>query len=202
MKNRSTFAAVLLGLALAAGCKNHPMTDYRPLDLVGMFSSHIEELKKLNTSDAEVAQMVRLKQAGFSDDTCVALLASAHSRQHPFTSADSAVSLAGASFTEAAILDFGKADRLDSVSGDAVTLRLIGLSYATTQVILRRKMDGLPALSSGEIARLKNTGLTEKQILDRINQGMTDEQADKEIAARERARNLTGFVRIHGRKPK
>ena len=51
-------------------------------------------------------------------------------------------------------------------------------------------------------SKLKNTGLTEQQILQRINQGMTDEQAEKEIAARKRASNQTGFVRIHGRKPR
>ena len=34
-----------------------------------------------------------------------------------------------------------------------------------------------------EIARLKNTGLTEKKILDQIKSGLTDAQADREIAA-------------------
>lgn len=201
MQNRAGNALALC-LVFLAGCKSHPLTDYRALDQAGMWSSNIAELKKLDASDSEVAQLARLKQAGFSDDTCVALLAAAHNRQHPFISAESALSLAGAGFTEAAILEFGKADRLDSIMGDAVTLRLIGLSDATTQAILQRKIAGLPVLSSGEIARLKNTGLTEKQVLDRINQGMTDEQADREIEARKRALNQTGFVRVHGRKPK
>ena len=40
-------------------------------------------------------------------------------------------------------------------------------------------------MASAEISRLKNTGLTERQILDRINAGMTDAQAEKEIRARE-----------------
>jgi hypothetical protein len=49
---------------------------------------------------------------------------------------------------------------------------------------------------------LKNTGLTEKQIMERINQGMTDAEADKEAAYREATRNHanTGFVRQHGRR--
>jgi hypothetical protein len=57
-------------------------------------------------------------------------------------------------------------------------------------------------MSSAEIGRLKNTGLTEKQIMERVTQGMTDAQADKEAALREATRNHsgTGFVRLRGRK--
>jgi hypothetical protein len=58
-------------------------------------------------------------------------------------------------------------------------------------------------MSTAEIGRLKNTGLSEKQILEKISAGMTDAQADKEAAAREAARNHsnTDFVRVRGRKP-
>jgi hypothetical protein len=57
-------------------------------------------------------------------------------------------------------------------------------------------------MSSAQIGRLKNTGLTEKQILERIKQGMTDAQADREAALREATRNHanTGFVRARGRR--
>jgi hypothetical protein len=83
-------------------------------------------------------------------------------------------------------------------------LRLVGLSEHAVDLILRRRLQGQTTLSSAEIGRLKNTGLTEKQILERINQGMTDAQANKEAAAREAVRNHsgTGFVRLHGRKPR
>ena len=196
---------LLLGacVLLAGGCKNHILTDYRPLDRAGMWSSNIEQLKAMNTSDAEVAQLVKLKQAGVSDDACVALLSAAHAHQHPFTSAESAANLAHASFTEPEILEIARADQLDTIGTEAVMLRLIGLSDATVQTLLHRRMQGQPTLSSVEIGRLKNVGLTEKQILERVNQGMTDQQAEKEITAREHARNHsnTGFVRVHGRRP-
>jgi len=39
-----------------------------------MWSSSLEDLKKLNVSDAEVAQLVALKNSGVSDDMCVALV--------------------------------------------------------------------------------------------------------------------------------
>ena len=193
-----------LGVLLAAGCQQHPLTDYRPLDQVGMWSSNIEQLKGLNTSDPEVAQLVKLKRAGISDDTCVELISTTHVHKRLFTSADSAANLAGAGFTEQQILEMARADQLDTLSGDAVMLKLTGLSDATVQTVLHRRLSGQPVLGSAEIAKLKNTGLTEQQILQRINGGMTDAQAEKEVAARENARNHsgTGFVRVRGRKPR
>ena len=130
------------------------------------------------------------------------LVAEAHKRLHPFTSADSAVNLAHAGYTEPVILEIAKVDQLDIISGDAVMLRLVGLSDSAVDLILHRRLKGQPTMSSAEIGRLKNTGLTEKQILERIHQGMTDAQADKEAAFREATRNHanTGFVRTHGRR--
>lgn len=189
---------------LAAGCQRHPLTDYRPLDQAGMWSDTVEQLKKLNVSDPEVAQLATLKNAGITDDTCLQLVGFARERQQPFTSAQSVRSLAGAGFSEQQILDLAKAGQVDTLSAEAITLRLIGLSDSTVQKLLNRKLAGKPTLSSGEISRLKNTGLNEKQIVERIERGMTDQQADREIAAREAARNHanTGFVRVHGRKPR
>lgn len=167
-----------------------------------MWSSGLEQLKKLNTSDLEVAQLVKAKQARLGDDTCVALVAAAHERKHPFVSGDATANLAGAGYSETQILEIAQADQLDSISGDAVTLHLIGLSDNFVQFILQRRLKGLSTLSSPEIARLRNTGLTEKQILEHINSGMSDAQADREIAAREAVRNHsgTGFSRVRGRK--
>jgi hypothetical protein len=185
----------------AAGCGQHPMTDYRSLDKSGMGSSSFEELKTLNTSDAEVAQLVHLKQSGITDDTCIALVRAAHAHQHPFNSADWTVNLANARFNEQQILEFAQADKLDSIGAEAVTLKLVGLSEPTVMNLLQRRLRGQTTLDSAQIGRLKNTGLTESQILYQIDQGITDQAADKEIIARESARNHanTGFVRNRGR---
>lgn len=200
------YQRILLGVCvfLAVGCHQHPLTDYRPLDQAGMWSSDIEQLKGLGISDEEVAQVVKLKHAGISDDTCVALVTAAHDHKHIFTSGDSAANLAGAGFVEPQILEIARADQLDTISLDAVTLKLIGLSDSTVQLVLRRHLNGQPVMASAEISELKNTGLTENQILERIKAGMTDEQAKREIRARESARNHanTSFVRVRGRKPR
>ena len=184
------------------GCDQHPFTDYRPLDKSGMWSSSVEELKKLNTSDTEVIQLTKMKQAGIGDDTCVAVIADAHRHQHPFASADATVSLINAGYGESIILEMTKVDQLDNLSADAVMLRLVGLSESAVQVILHKRMNGQRTLASAEIGRLKNTGLTESQIMERINRGMTDQEADKEAAYREANRNHanTGFTRVRGRR--
>jgi len=199
-----THRALLLGVCVlfAVGCHQHLLTDYRPLDQAGMWSSGLEQLKALNTSDFEVAQLVKAKQARLSDDACVALVAAAHERKHSFTSGDSTANLARAGYSEDQILEIARADQLDAISGDAVALRLIGLSDGFVQFILQRRLQGRPTIGTPQIARLKNTGLSETQILDKIKAGMTDAQADREVAAREAARNHagTGFVRVRGRR--
>ncbi|HZV89933.1 MAG TPA: hypothetical protein VFF95_20450 [Candidatus Binatus sp.] len=199
------YQRLLLGVCALglAGCNQHLLADFRPLDQAGMWSSGIEQLKGLNASDQEVAQVVKLKHAGISDDACVELVSTAHVHKHLFISAESASNLAGAGFSDAQIIEMARADQLDTISIDAVTLKLIGLSDATVELVLRRHLNGQPIMSSPEIARLKNTGLTERQILERIHAGMTDKQADAEIRARESARNHanTSFERVRGRKP-
>ena len=203
MRTRLPLSFLCAFVLLISGCKKHLLTDYRPLDHVGMWSSNIEQLKAQNITDEEVAQVVKLKQAGVSDDTCVGLVSAAHAHQHLFTSAESASNLNRAGFSDGQILEIASADRLDTIGTEAVMLRLVGLSDPTIQALLHRRLRGQPTLSSAEIGRLKNVGITEKQILERINQGMSDEQAEKEIKAREAARNHanTGFVRVHGRRP-
>jgi hypothetical protein len=184
------------------GCSQHLFTDYRPLDQSGMWSSNVEQLKQLNTSDTEVGQLTKMKQAGVSDDACVQVIADAHSHQHPFSSADSAVNLMHAGYTESVILEMTNVDQLDNLSGDAVMLRLVGLSDPAVDTVLHKRMKGQRTMSSAEIGRLKNTGLTEAQIMERINRGMTDAEADREATVREATRNHanTGFTRVHGRR--
>src|ERR1700676_4110871 len=168
-------------LVFSSGCGRNVLTDYRPLVNAGMSSANIEQLKKLDTSDAETPQLVSAKRAGITDYSCITLVSDAHQHHHLFASADAVNSLARAGFGEPQILQIARVDKLDTLSGDAVTLRLIGLSDSTVQTVLQRRLQDQPTLSSTEIARLKNTGLTEAQILQRINRGMDDDRAEKEV---------------------
>ena len=187
---------------LAVGCHQHPLMDYRPLDQAGMNSGTIDRLKPLNISDSELQQLVRLKSAGVTDDTCVVLISTAHDQKHVFSSADAVANLLNARYTESDAVTYAKANKLDAISGDAVMLRLIGLSDPTVSTLLQRDLQGLPTISSAAIGRLKNTGLSEKQILELISQGITEQQAENEAHAREAQRNHahTDFVAQRGRR--
>jgi len=185
-----------------SGCQRHPQTDYTPLDQSGMWASNLDQLKKLKVSDKEVSQLTKLKQAGASDDLCLALLKAAHDHQHEFSSADPAIELSRAGYSDEQILAMSQSDQMDILSGEAVTLKLIGLSNPTLQAIMERRIQGLPTLTSAQIGRLKNTGLSEKQIVELINEGLSPEQAEAQISRREAVRNHsnTGFVRVQGRR--
>jgi len=167
-----------------------------------MWSSSLDELKRLQVKDAEIGQLTKLKQAGASDELCLSLLKAARAHHHDFMSADSAIELSRAGYKDAEILEMAQTDRIDILAVDAVTLKLIGLTNATVQIIMRRRVQGLPTPSSEQIGRLKNTGMAEKQIVEFVNQGYSDERIETFIAEREAVRNHanTGFVRVQGRR--
>src|SRR5215813_1814032 len=103
---RACFALALL--PFLGGCGRHMLTDYRPADEAGIYSGTIEDLKKLNTSDAEVAEIVRLKKANVDEKTIVSLVRIAHEHQHPFAATESVKSLAGAQFSDDRILQIAQ----------------------------------------------------------------------------------------------
>jgi len=195
---------LLTVFALLAGCEKKPEVDYTPLDQAGMWISSLRQVKNMKVSNAEVAQLADLKRAGAGDDLCLALLKAARDNHHPFTSGDSAVTLSRAGYSDAQILEMAQADKLDMLSADAVLLKLLGLSEGAVQYIMHRRTQGLPALTSAQIGRLKNVGMSEQKILDLINQNLPDAQVEALIAKQETSRNHshTDFVRVHGRKPR
>jgi hypothetical protein len=195
-------AAFALAALLCAGCDSQSAEEFQPLEQAGFSAASIKQFKKLNVSGSEISQIAKLKQLSLSDETCVAMVQDARSHHHVFDSGDSAGNLVDAGYSEQDILAMAGSDQLDSISTDALTLKLIGLSAPTVQMLLNRHVQGQPTLSSEEIARLKNTGLSERQILERISEGMTDEQAEAEVASREAKRNHanTDFVRTRGRR--
>jgi len=158
----------------------------------------------LNVTDLEITQLSKLKRVNASDDLCIALLKAARDHHHEFSNADSAIQLSQAGYSDEQILEMARSDQIDILSGEAITLKLIGLSNPTVQAIIHRRIEGQPTLSSEQIGRLKNTSMSEKQILDVVNQGLSNEAAEKLIATREANRNHsnTGFVRNRGRKPR
>lgn len=194
-------ALALALLPVVGGCNSHMLTNYRAASEAGFYSGTIEDLKKQSTSDAEVGELIKLKQAGVSEETMVALVRIAHEHEHSFMNMEAVRNLANANFSEALILEIAQADKLDSIGGDAVMLHITGISDSTVQMLVNRRLKGVPTMSVNAIAALKNTGLTEKDIVYRIQGGMTDSQAMAEAAARKKAvAQNTGFRSNRGRR--
>jgi hypothetical protein len=189
-------------LVVLFGCEKKPQINYAALEQAGMYSTTVDELKTEKVNDLEIAQLAKLKQAGASDDLCLSLFKTARAHGHDFSSGDSAVNLSHAGYADSQILEMAQSDQIDLLSGEAITLKLIGLSNPTVQQIVHRRIQGLPTLTSEQIGELKNTGMSEKQILELVDQGLTGPEADREVARREAARNHshTDFVRNQGRR--
>jgi hypothetical protein len=189
-------------MVLPAGCQKKPEIDYSPLDQSGMWSTSLAEIKQMKVSSLEIAQLASLKHSGASDEFCLALFKAARDHNHDFTSGDSAVALSRAGYSDAQILSMAQADKIDILSNDAVMLKLLGLSNSTVQTIIERRVQGLPTLTSEQIGRLKNTGMSERKILDLVDQGLAGPQAEAEIAKLEASRDHahTDFVHMRGRR--
>jgi hypothetical protein len=187
-------------LLLLAGCEKKPQTDYSPLD--AMYSTSIDELKKMKVTELEIVQLGKLKQAGASDDLCLSLFKTARVHGHDFSSGESAINLSQAGYSDAQIQEMAESDQIDMLSGEAITLKLIGLSNVTVQEIVHRRIQGLPTMTSEQIGRLKNIAISEKQILVMVDSGLTGADADRKIAQLEASRNHanTSFVRNQGRR--
>jgi hypothetical protein len=196
------FLIFCLAFPLLAGCETKTKSQYAPLEQSGMFSTSIAQLKQLKASDSEIAEIAKLKNSGATDVLCLALFKAAHAHNHDFASADAATNLSRAGYTDEQIVEMAQSDQIDVLSTDAITLKLIGLSDSAVQQIVHRRVEGKPTLTSEQISRLKNTGMSERQILDLVTQGLSGPQAESEVKRREATRNHanTSFVRQGGHK--
>ncbi len=200
---RRALAVLLVLAAMAASgaaCKRLRRTDTTPLDKAGMRFRSIEELRGLEITDTEVAELVKARQAGLSDAGCIALLRMARERKESLTSGDAVADLLRVNVSEAALLELARLNQLGSWVGEAQAIRLVGLSDEVLLAVARRRAAGQAALSGPALAQLKNVELSEAEILALINRGATDEQAQAIVAAHRRAAGGSGFVRYRRRR--
>jgi hypothetical protein len=194
-----TARALVLGLALLAlflpGCQRLHRTDTRPLDQAGMWFHSIEELRALGITDAEVAELAKVRQAGLSDAGCIELVRIARGRKQPFASGDAIADLRRVGTSESTVLELARLDQLGLWVGEAQATRLAGLSDQVVLAVARRRAAGQPVPSGSSLAQLKDAGMSESGLLDLIARGTTDQEAREMIEAHRRAAGSAGFVR-------
>lgn len=181
---RNAAKLCLLSALLLAGCRQLHQTDMAPLDSAGMSPDTVDDLRQLRVADAEVQQLVHARLAGLSDASCLELVRIARDRGQPFTDGESAGSLVDAGFHEDSILTLARLNELGLWSGEAVAMKLAGISDGVILDIARRRAGGQPVLSSPKVAALRNAGFSDSQLMAAIDNGLTDEQADRAIARR------------------
>lgn len=187
---RSSAPQILFALSFllfaAAGCKKVHRIDTTPLDLVGMSYSTIQDLKALDISDAEIKELAKAKQGGFSDATCVELVRIARSQQQPFNSADAVTGLLQVGMTEESIIQLDRMKQLGLGVGELQAIRLAGLPDSIVLEVARHHAEGTAVLSGASIARLMNTGMSRQTLLELIRRGVPDDQAQTIIAMKRR----------------
>ncbi len=164
-----------------------------------MYFSNVEQLRQLGLADSEVPQLVSLRQAGVTDDACIELVRMAHAQHQLFSDGQAVAGLLNAGVDEKTVLELARLNQLGLWAGEALALRLSGLSDQVILAVARRRAAAQPVLSSVKVSALKNAGLNEAQILADINSGISDQQADKIIAERNYAAGGHSFVRERGR---
>lgn len=190
--------AILLVLSalfvFLVGCKHIHLTDTTPLDATGMSFSTIEELRKASVTDAEVADLVKAKQGGISDDGCLELLRLARGRHEPFSFSDSAAGLRQAGMSEQAVLELARLNQLGLGAGELQAMRLAGISDFMILEVARRHSENKPAFSGVALVDLKNAGFNDSLILELIRRGLSDDQKDALIALRHRRLTDTAIL--------
>jgi len=178
-------AMLLAALAVAAGgCHSIPPLDTKPLDTAGMSYDAIQELKSLQITAPEIAQIATARQSGFSDAGCVDALKMFRGRNQAFDAGDAIAGLVRAEVSEDTILDLAKMNQLGLGAGEFQAMKLAGLSEAIILEVARHRADGKPVLAGASLANLRNVGVRESTLLELARRGIPDSQAPAIVSFR------------------
>ena len=188
---RTRGLAMLFLLAVClSGCQRFDYVSTRPLDEAGFSYSGIQDLRALNLNNAEVAELVRAKSGGVSEQTCIDLLREARTRKQRFTSGAEVSQLRSAGVGDSAILELVRLNQLGPWTGDSEAIRLAGISDRVVLAVARRRAGGKAVLSGASLTRLKNAGVGEPALYELAMRGITDADA-KDIAVGRVKRGVT-----------
>ena len=190
---------LILMAATLAACGRVRRVDMGELEKAGMSYTRIEELRKMDVTESEVAEVVKVRQSGVSDATCVEVVRIFRGRAAEpakiFSAGDRSAGLRRAGMREAAILELARLDQLGIWAGEARAIRLAGISDEVILELARRRAAGQPTLSGPTLTQLRNAGMDNPALLELVRDGITDEAAEKFLSARRRATSCTTFRR-------
>ena len=174
---------VSLGLPLTGCHILHPVNT-QPLDATGMSYDAVQELKSLRITTAEVAEVAKARQSGFSDADCVDVFKIFRGRQQPFDAGGAIASLVQVNVSDDAILELARINQLGLDSGELQAMKLAGLSDDILLEVARHRAQGQPVLSGASLAGLKNTGMRASTLFELVRRGVPDSQGPAIISYR------------------
>ncbi|HEV2298600.1 MAG TPA: hypothetical protein VGR72_08810 [Candidatus Acidoferrales bacterium] len=177
---------LLLFFLAVVGCQRIKPVDTTVFDRMGMGYSAIQVLRASNLDNTEVNEIIKAKDAGFSDDGCVALVRLARSRNEKFHTGEDVGDLLKAGMAEPSILELAQLNVLGLWTGEAETMRLAGLSDRIILEAAHRHAAGQTVLSGASLANFKNAGMSEPALLQLVRRGVSDSEAPTIIALRRR----------------
>lgn len=180
---------------LVTGCNYFQPVDTAPLDAAGMNYSAIKQLKALRVTTPEVAEIVRVRQAGFPDSSCVALLQIYRDRKENFTDGEGAAGLAQAGIADDVVLELARLGQLGSNAGELEAIRLVGLPDSLVLAVARRQSQNQPVLSGASLGKLKNTGMRADTLAVLVDRGLPDSEAAAILADRHRGMSDAEILR-------
>jgi hypothetical protein len=181
----SIAAALVFAVALLfTACHHLEYVSVLPLDEAGFSYSSIQQLRQLDISKAEVAELVTARNGHVSEETCVELLRIARGHKEPFTGGEAVAALHAAGIADADILELDRLRQLGIWAGEAQAIRLAGISGRVIVARARRRGAGEPIPSGASLAHMKDAGVGEATLYELVNRGVTD--ADAEVIAKGR----------------
>jgi len=186
-------SSLFLALVFAA-CRSSS-SDMQPLDRSGMAYDSVKQLETLNVTNAEVAEILKLHGAGFSDEDCIRVIRIFHGRGQAFNAGGTVAGLIQAGMNDATILELAALNQLGPASGELEAMHLAGLSDAVVVEYARHRAEGKPVLSGASLAGLKNTGLRGSTLLELVRRGVPDSEANTIISFRRRGASDAQILR-------
>jgi hypothetical protein len=182
----TTLAAAFLLAAslLLASCQALMPLDTSPLDNAGMRYDSIKELKALHITAPEVAEIAKVRNAGFSDTDCIQLLQISRSHHEQFTSGDAISTMLGSGIPEPMILGLANLDQLGLGYGELQAMYLAGLSDAIIMEVARRHAANEPVLSGASLGNMRNLRINNATLLELVRRGIPNSFAPEIIAQR------------------
>jgi len=179
--------ALVLGAAIVpAACVRVKHVDLKPLDDAGFSYTSLQQIEQLDPTSQEVAELVKAAQGRVSETACVQLLQVARGQKRPFAEGEAVAALHAANIADPAILELARLRQIESWSGEAQAIRLTGTSDAVILAVARRRAAGQPVPSGVSLAHLKDAGVSEATLIELLNRGITDSDAESVVWRKKR----------------